>query len=158
MPPGGHSAWSSRRDVHRVPVQIGPISNGIADVDPNTKSDGSVEGLVAIVDWYLLLNRHGTAHSAVDAVEHGKQGIAPRLNDPAAVLLDGPVYQIGAEGAQTLQCSGVIQPDQAAVAHHIGIDHCDQLPPILELSMRVVIGHRHYGPPRGRIDVASCGG
>ena len=99
-----------RSDIHRVPVQISPVSDGIANVDPNTKSDGSVEGLVTIVDWYLLLNRHGTAHRPVDAVEYDQQRIASGLNDPAAMLIDRRVYQLPAECTQTFSVPASSKP------------------------------------------------
>ena len=37
---------------------------------------------------------------------------------------------LSAESPQPFERSGVIQADQAAVAHHVGIDDGDQLPPI----------------------------
>ena len=76
-----------RSDIHGITVQISPISDGIANVDPNAKSDGSVEWLVTVVDRYLLLHPHGTAHRPIDAIENNEQGIATGLNDLAAVFL-----------------------------------------------------------------------
>jgi hypothetical protein len=98
-----------RSDIHRVPMQISPVSDGIANVDPNTKSDGSVEGLVAIVDWYLLLNRHGTAHRPINAIEYDQQRIASSLNNPTAMLIDRRVYQVPTECPQTIQRACIVQ-------------------------------------------------
>ena len=86
------------------------------------------------MDRNLLLYLHSTAHGPVNAVEHDEQRIATGLDDPAAVLFDRWVDQVRAESAQPFECSCVIQPDQTAVANHIGIDDGDQLPPILRLS------------------------
>ena len=84
----------SRRHIHHVAVQVSPIGNRVADVDPDAEADGPIRGLVAIVDRNLLLHLHGTAHRSVDAVEHDEQGIAPGLDDPAAMLLDRRVDQV----------------------------------------------------------------
>ena len=50
-----------------------------------------------VMDRNLLLHLHGTAHRAVDAIEHYQQRIAPGLDDPAAMLLYRWVYQVAAE-------------------------------------------------------------
>ena len=82
---------------------------------------------------YLLLHLHGTAHRSVDAVEHHEQGIAPGVDDPAAMLLDRWVDQVFAESPQPFERPNIVQADQAAVAHHVGMDDGDQLPPIWRL-------------------------
>ena len=92
--------FKSRRNIHSIPVQISPISNRVANVDPNPKADSSIRRLIAVVDRDLLLHLDGTAHRPVDAVEHDEQGIASRLDDPAAVLLDRRVYQVAAQSPQ----------------------------------------------------------
>jgi hypothetical protein len=48
--------------------------NGLAVAEPKA---GDNSRLVAIQDWHLLLDRHGTAHRSVDAVEHNEQRITP---------------------------------------------------------------------------------
>ena len=120
----------SCRHIHRIAVHVSAIGNRIANVDPDAEADGSIGRLVAIVDRNLLLHLHGTAHRSVDAVEHDEQGVAAGLDDPAAMLLDRRIDQLSAERTQSLEGSRVIQADQAAVAHHVGIDDGDQLPPI----------------------------
>jgi hypothetical protein len=74
--------------VYRVPVQIGSISNRIAEVYPDTKADGSIGRLIAILHRNLLLYLHGTAHRSVNAIEHDEQGVASCLDDFAAMLID----------------------------------------------------------------------
>ena len=86
--------------------------------------------LFPIQDRNLLLHLHRTAHCSVDAVENQEEKVSPGLNYPAAMLLDRSVDQVGTQGPQTLKCPLVIQPDQPAVAHHVGVDDNDQFPPI----------------------------
>ena len=120
----------SRRHIHRVAVQVSPIGNRVAKVDPDAEADGSIWRLISVVDRNLLLHLHGTAHRPVDAVEHDEQGVAAGLDDPAAMLLDRRIDQVSPESPQPLEGSRVVQADQAGVANHVGIDHGDQLPPI----------------------------
>jgi hypothetical protein len=120
----------SRCDVHGIPVQISPVSNCVAKINPHPKADGPISGLVTVVDRHVLLDLNGAPHGTIDAVEHDQQGIATSLHDPTAMLLDCRIDQIPAQSTQPLEGSGVIQPDQAAVACHVRIDHSDQLPPI----------------------------
>ena len=86
-----------RRYIHDITVDISAIWNHIANIDADAEADGSISGLVTIVSGYLLLHLHGTAHCSVDAVEHNEQGVAPGVDDPAAILLDRWVDQVSAE-------------------------------------------------------------
>ena len=38
-----------RRHIHRLPVQVGPVGNRIANIDPNAEANGSIGRLVAVV-------------------------------------------------------------------------------------------------------------
>jgi hypothetical protein len=76
----------SRRDVHRVPVQV--RCYGIAKIDPYAKPNSSVGGLVPIMKWDLLLCLHGKAHGPIYAVEYDQQGVPTGLYDPTAMLFD----------------------------------------------------------------------
>ena len=87
--------------------------------------------LVAIVARNLLLHLHGTPHGPVDAVEDDEQGIDPGLNDPATMLPDRRVYQVLPESPEPFQRSRIIQPNEAAIPNHVGIDDSNQLPPVL---------------------------
>src|ERR1700693_3979680 len=76
------------RHVHDITVNITAIWNHIADIDADAEADGSIRGLIPVMDRDFLLHLHGTAHRSVYAVEHDEQGIAPSLDDPAAMLAD----------------------------------------------------------------------
>ena len=52
--------------------------------------------------------------------------VAARLDDPATMLIDRWIYQVAAECSQPFERSHIVQPDQAAVANHVGIDDGDQ--------------------------------
>ena len=111
----------SCRNIHRVAVEISPIGNHVAKIDADTKADGSVGRLVAIVDRNFLLHLHRTAHRPVDAVEHDEQGVAAGLDDPAAMFLDRWIDHFPAERPQSCEGSSVVQADQAGIAHHVGM-------------------------------------
>ena len=114
-------------------MEVSSIGNRIANVDPNAETDGAIRRLAVIVGGSFSLDLHGTAHRTVYAIEHDEKGIAPSLDDPAAVLLYRRVYQVPAQSPQPLERSCIVQADQTAVANHIGIDDSDQLSPILRL-------------------------
>ena len=77
-----------RSNIHRAAVQISPISNRVANVDPDTKADGLIGGLLAIVDRNLLLHLRGAAHRSVNAVEHDQEGVTLSLDDPTTMLVN----------------------------------------------------------------------
>jgi hypothetical protein len=74
----------------------------------------------------LLLHLHRTTHRSVDAIENDKQGVAAGLNDPATMLINRGINYVGAKPTQPLECPGVIQTNQTAVADHIGVDYGNQ--------------------------------
>jgi hypothetical protein len=78
----------SRRNIHRVPVQIGPVCNRVANVDPDAEAYGSIWRLLAVVDRNLLLHLHGTPHRPVNAVEYDEQRVSSGLDDPTVMLAD----------------------------------------------------------------------
>ena len=115
------------RDDHAVAVQVGAVGDRVADVDPDAKADAAIVGVARVVGRHLLLHVHGTAHRALDAVEHDQQRIAAGLHHTAAILRDRRVDHLVAQRAQAFECTDIIETDQPAVAEDVGIDHGDQL-------------------------------
>jgi hypothetical protein len=124
----------SSRDIHRFTVQISPVGNRVANIDSNAEADGSIGRLITVMYRNPLLYLHGTAHGPINAVEHNQERIAPSLDDPTAMLVDRGVYQVPTQRPKTCESSCVIRPDEAAVAHHIGVHDGDQFSPIRRFS------------------------
>jgi hypothetical protein len=134
---GGAFSLESRCDIHGIAMQVSAIMDCVAKVDPYAEADCPVRRLVGIMDRNLLLYLHGTPNCSVDAVEDDQQRVAARLDDPAAMLINRGVDQALAWCPKPLKDFCIVQADQAAVAHHIGIGDGDQLPPILRSSRGV---------------------
>jgi hypothetical protein len=135
--------------VHHITVDIGSIWNYIADVNADTEPDRPIWRLIAITDGHLLLDFHRTSHGSVNAIEHNKKAVASCIDNPAAVLRDGRVDENAPKLSETLEGSDIIQPYQAAVANHVGMDDGCQLSPISWLTLRVRFRRfRHSNPPR----------
>jgi hypothetical protein len=117
-------------DIHSVPVKVGAIGYRVPKIDPNPESDCPIRRLIAIMTWHLLLHLDRATHRAVYAVEHDQQGVPASLDDFAPMLLDPRIDQVPAESTQSFERPLVIEPDQSAVADHIGVQDGDQLPPI----------------------------
>jgi len=110
-------------------MDIETIWNYIANIDTHSETDGTIGRLVTIVARHLLLYLHGTAHRPIDAVENHEQRIPARIDDPPAVLGDGWVNYLLAEGPEPFKRSDIVQANQAAVTNHVGMDDGYQLPP-----------------------------
>ena len=80
-----------------------------------------------IVDRDLLLDLHSTTNRSVDAVEYDKQGVTTSLHDPAPMLGNGGVDQIGPQALQAGQGARIVHANQAAIPDHVGIEHGYQL-------------------------------
>ena len=63
-------ALQPRHDVDRAAMEVGALGDHVADIDGDTKADGPIGGLVAIIVRHLPLYFHGALHGAVNAVEH----------------------------------------------------------------------------------------
>ena len=109
-------------------MNICAVWNYIAYVYADAEPDRPIGGLTKIVGGNLVLHLHGTAYGSINAIENHKQRIAPRINNSATIFSNRRVYQHAAENAQPFECSGIVQPNQAAVTNHIGMDDSDQLP------------------------------
>jgi hypothetical protein len=62
----------SRHDINGIAVEVSPIGNRIADVDPDAKANGPIGGLVAILNRHLLLHLHGALHRAINAIKRNE--------------------------------------------------------------------------------------
>jgi hypothetical protein len=111
-------------------VKVSAVGDRVANVDADTELDTAVGLLIGSIRWQLLLDLHGATHRAVDAVEHHKQRIACGIDDPATMLGDGWIDQVAAQRPQSLQRAGIIQADEAAVTHNVGVHHGNQLPTV----------------------------
>jgi hypothetical protein len=69
-------------------MQISPVGNRVANIDPDAETNGSISGVVAIMDRNLLLYLHGAPNGPSDAFEYDQQRIATRLHYFAAMLFD----------------------------------------------------------------------
>jgi hypothetical protein len=128
-------------------MEIGSIGDRIANIDPDPKANGSISGLVTVVNWDFLLHFHGAPNGTVYTVENNQQRISACLNDPATVLFNCWIDQIPAQSTQPFKRSRIIQADQPGVTNHVGIDNGNQLTPIWRLFALVrCLGHRHGGP------------
>jgi hypothetical protein len=73
-------------------MQVRPIGNRIAYIDPNAKADGAGRWLLAVILRNLMLDIRSAADCSINAVEHRQQGIAASLYDAAAMFPDSRVY------------------------------------------------------------------
>jgi len=136
------------RHIHDVAMDVSSVWNYISEVDAEAKADQPIGGLIAIVCGNLLLYVHGAAHRSFNAIEHHEQRIAPGVDNPTAMFVDGRVNQCPAEHAESFEGSYVIQSDKVAVTHHVGMDDGNQFPRPCRPSNRVrCLGPRHNGQP-----------
>jgi hypothetical protein len=114
-------------------VQVGPIRNRVANVDSDTKADSLFRRLVAIQNWDLLLHFQSTPHSPINAIENNERGVAAGLHDLAAMFFDSWVDQVRTQSAEPFERPLIVDPDEAAVANHVGVHDRDELSPIPRL-------------------------
>jgi hypothetical protein len=75
--------------------------------------------------WNLLLDLQGTAHRPINTVKYDEKRIAGDVDDPSAMLGDRRVNQVAAQHPQPFERASIIQTDEAAVPHDVGVHHGD---------------------------------
>ena len=78
-------------------MNVSAIRNDIANVDAHSESHGTTGGLIAIAGRHVLLHFDRAADRSFNAIKHNEQRIARGIDDPAAVLLDCRIDQVGTE-------------------------------------------------------------
>ena len=116
-----------RRHIHAIAVQIGPVGNRVANVDPDAKADGPIGRLATIVDRAPVAapSRHSAPLRRCCRTRSAGSRRQSERSCRHAPSIAGSIRS-AAQSPQPLERSDIIQPDQAAVADHVGIDHGDQ--------------------------------
>ena len=114
------------RHIHRVAVQVSPVGNRVAKVDPDAKADGPIGGLIPswIGTCCCTFTAQRTAPSMLSNTISSESPPVWTILPPCSSIAGS--IRLLAERPQPFERSGIIQPDQAAVAHHVGIDDGDQ--------------------------------
>ena len=130
-------ALESHRNIHTVTVYVGSLGDHVADVDADPEADGPVGSLLAIDNGRLLLHGHGTAYSALYAVEHDQQRVAGGLGNSAAMLVYRRINQGAAQHLKSCNRARVVKVYQAAIADHVNVNDGDQLSTVCGSSEKV---------------------
>ena len=112
-----------RRHIHRVAVQVSPIGNRVANVDPDAEADGPVGRLIAIVRSAPACCTFTAQRTAPSMLSNTMSRESPPVWTilPPCSSIAGSI-SVRAERPQPFKRSGIVQPDQAAVTHHVGIE------------------------------------
>jgi hypothetical protein len=112
-PAGLSQSFESRRDVNTIAVDVAPVLNDVAEIDPDTELDAPPLRDCSIPFDHFALNFDGATHGIENAGELDQQPVARRLHNAAAVLLD---FRVGKLAAQRFAAS----PDLLIVGAYPG--------------------------------------
>ena len=126
-PANGARCFQSGGDVDAVAVKVRAVRYHVANVDGDAEADAAIRRLVTIIHRDLLLYLDCAAHRTIDAVEGDQERVTAGLHDSSAVIADRRVDQCTSKRAEAAQRAGIVQADQPAVAHHVGVDDGKQL-------------------------------
>src|SRR5262249_19797125 len=98
---GLRQRFQSSRDIDTVAVNIAPVPDDVAEVDPHTKLDAPRLRNVRVALGHRLLHLDRATHRIDDAGEFDQEPVAGGFDDAAPVLLDLRIAQLAED---RLQC------------------------------------------------------
>jgi hypothetical protein len=145
-PAGLSQSLEPRCDIDPIAVDVAPVLNDIAEIDPHPELDPAIGRHIGVSLRHLALHFNGATHRVDDARKLDEQAVARSLHDPAAVFLDLWIGQLAPKRFQPFVRSLLISSHQARVARHIRGENGSQ--PAFEAS------RRQSGAPNrnGRLD------
>jgi hypothetical protein len=127
------------RHVHPVAVHVAVEQGYVAQVDPDPEHDPLGLRQADVAPGYGALDRDRAGDRVDHALEHDQGAVTHQLHEPAVVLGDQGVDDLGADCLEPGDGAGLVGLHQARVADHVGRE--DRERPTSELV------HRHRGPP-----------
>ncbi len=120
MPPGSANRLQPRGDVDAVAVDVVPIDDHVAEIDPDAECDALVLGDFGIAVDHRPLNLDGAAHRVDHARKFHQHAVAGGLDDPAVMLLDFRIDELAAMRLEPVEGAFLVRSHQPRVARHIG--------------------------------------
>ena len=117
---GLRQRFQTSRDIDAVAVNITPVPDDVAEVDPHTELDAPRLGDVSVSLGHRLLHLDRAAHRIDDAGELDQEPVAGGFDDAASVLLDLRIAQLAADRLQCGERAFLIHTHQARITRHIG--------------------------------------
>ena len=134
-------AFQPGGDVDAVAVEIVAVDQHVAQVDADAKADALVLGSAGLPLHHAALDVDGAGDRLDHARELDQGAVAHELDQPAAMVGQQRVDQLGAMRLQAGQGRGLGRLHQPAVADHVGRQDGCKPPPCRRF------GHRPPRPP-----------
>jgi hypothetical protein len=99
-PAGLGSGFEPCRDINPVAVNISPVPDDVAEIDPHAEFNAAIRRYIGVSLGHSALHFDGAAHRVDDAGELDEQSVAGGLDDPASVLLDLGITQLTSDRLQ----------------------------------------------------------
>ena len=117
---GLRQRFQSSRDIDAVAVNITPVPDDVAEVDPHTELDAPRLGDVSVSLGHRLLHLDRAAHRIDDAGELDQEPVAGGFDDAASVLLDLRIAQLAADRLHFSKRALLVVTHQPRISRHIG--------------------------------------
>jgi hypothetical protein len=114
------AAVARASDIDAVAEDVAILDDHISDDDSNAELDPVVHLNRAITLRHCGLHFGGTAQGVDDAGEFHQQTIAHCLDDPAVMLGNSGIRQLGPDRRKPSEGSTLVGADQPRIPHHVG--------------------------------------
>src|SRR5262249_38138841 len=110
----------SSRNVDLVAIEVAPVDNHIAQVDPDAEFYPLLRRNIGIAFAHALLDLNRASHRIHDARKLNEDTITSRLHYATAILLVLGVDQLTAIFLEAGERAGLIRTHQPAITSNIG--------------------------------------
>jgi hypothetical protein len=113
-------AFEPCRDVDPVAVDIAPVLDDVAEIDPHAEFDAAIRRHTGVSLGHRALHFDCAAHRVDDARKLDQQPVAGGLDDAATVLLDLGITQLTTQRFEAFERAFLVCPHQPRIRGHIG--------------------------------------
>ncbi len=118
-PTGRGDLLKSRHQVHPITIEITPLNDDIAEVDPDTQLEPHLARASRVGLGEATLNFHGAGHRVDHAGEFDQRAVAHQLDDPPAIPGDLRRENLAMELEQRLERASLVLAHQPGIARHV---------------------------------------
>jgi hypothetical protein len=132
-------SFEPRRDIDSVSVDIAPVLDDVAQIDPHAEFEAAIWRHIGISLGHFALYFNRAAHSIDNAGEFEEQSVACSFDDATVMLLDLGISQFAPDRLEACKAAFFVLTHQPRVARHVGGENCGETASLAHVTSRTTL-------------------